>query len=470
MQDNLSHEEKIATIAEQLINYSKSNQKKKIRFTHGSTNSTRVQDKSENYIIDISSLNKILEIDQEKKIAIVEPNVPMDMLVAACLKVGLIPKVVMEFPGITCGGGVNGAALEASSYKYGQFNDTCVEYECILADGTVVKANEKENSGLFYGISGSYGSIALLTSVTISLLPAKQYVNVRFIRVASKNVISELQKLVQKETYDYLDAIVFNEENAVIIVGNLTEAKHNPLVTFTQSTDEWFYLYAKQTLSTDSSNEITVPIKDFLFRYDRGAFWMGKYAFVLFHIPFSKLLRRLLDPFMHTRTMYKALHNSNIAQELFLQDFYIPFSKTKDFIDFTNQQLGIFPLWLCPIRSTNSPQYLSPHYLKEDMLIDVGIWGTIPKNKDITHVNKLFEDYVLKIGGRKMLYAEAFYTEKFFWEIYNEKAYRNLRDVYKVKDIFPTVWEKTHVKKKYGINKWNGIKAVSKEFLGRKFD
>ncbi|HSW89074.1 MAG TPA: FAD-binding protein [Candidatus Saccharimonadales bacterium] len=459
MKNTLLHTEKIHTLSEKLKNYNKTTNKGKIRFAHGSTNSTRVQDKSENYIIDISSLNEILGIDQEKGIAVVEPNVPMDMLVDACLKVGLIPKVVMEFPGITCGGGVNGAALEASSYKYGQFNDTCLEYECILADGTIVNANKKKNADLFYGVSGSYGSLALVTSLTISLLSAKQYVSVHFIRVNLKNVVAELQKLTQKAAYDYLDAIVFSEEEAVIIAGNLTDDFKDPLITFTKAKDEWFYLYAKK-----AKEEITVPLKDFLFRYDRGAFWMGKYAFILFHVPFTKLLRRLLDPFMHTRTMYKALHKSNIAQELFVQDFYIPLSKTNEFIDFTNQQLGIFPLWLCPIRSTNTPQYLSPHYLQEDMLIDVGIWGSIPGNKDITEVNTLFEDYVQKIGGRKMLYAESFYTQKSFWKIYNYEAYLKLRKIYKVKDAFPTVWEKTHVKKNYSINKWNGIKAVIGDF------
>src|SRR6266571_292982 len=113
MQHTSLHNEKITQIAEQLKNYAESGDKRKIRFSHGSTNSTRVQDKSENYIIDIASLNEILAIDPEQKIAIVEPNVPMDTLVAVCLQFGLIPKVVMEFPGITCGGGINGAALEA---------------------------------------------------------------------------------------------------------------------------------------------------------------------------------------------------------------------------------------------------------------------------------------------------------------------------------------------------------------------
>ena len=46
------------------------------------------------------------------KTALVEPNVPMDRLVAATLQCGLIPPVVMEFPAITVGGGFTGTAGE----------------------------------------------------------------------------------------------------------------------------------------------------------------------------------------------------------------------------------------------------------------------------------------------------------------------------------------------------------------------
>jgi len=44
-------------------------------------------------------LKNVLKVDREKKVAWVEPNVAMDELVAETLKYGLVPKVVMEFPG-----------------------------------------------------------------------------------------------------------------------------------------------------------------------------------------------------------------------------------------------------------------------------------------------------------------------------------------------------------------------------------
>jgi FAD/FMN-containing dehydrogenase len=56
-------------------------------------------------MVDASQLSHVLKVDTVKKIALVEPNVPMDKLVEATLEYGLIPPVVMEIPGITAGGG-----------------------------------------------------------------------------------------------------------------------------------------------------------------------------------------------------------------------------------------------------------------------------------------------------------------------------------------------------------------------------
>jgi len=40
----------------------------------------------------------VLKVDEERKVAWVEPNVPMDALVAETLPYGLVPKVVVCLP------------------------------------------------------------------------------------------------------------------------------------------------------------------------------------------------------------------------------------------------------------------------------------------------------------------------------------------------------------------------------------
>lgn len=72
--------------------------KEPYRIFHGSTNSTRPFRRDR--FVDISALNNVLEVNKARKIALVEPNVPMDRLVEQTLRHGLVPPVVMEFPGI----------------------------------------------------------------------------------------------------------------------------------------------------------------------------------------------------------------------------------------------------------------------------------------------------------------------------------------------------------------------------------
>src|SRR5688572_25930042 len=72
--------------------------------------------------IDISSLNRVLEIDPVAQRCVAEPGVTFAELVEATLAHGLIPTVVPELEGITAGGAVAGCSVESMSWKYGGFH------------------------------------------------------------------------------------------------------------------------------------------------------------------------------------------------------------------------------------------------------------------------------------------------------------------------------------------------------------
>lgn len=89
-------------------------------------------------VIDTSSLVNIIPVIPRTEnpavgTCIAEANVPMDALVEATLKLGYIPKVVPEFPGITVGGAFHGTPGESSSWKYGMFDRIADSVEMILA-------------------------------------------------------------------------------------------------------------------------------------------------------------------------------------------------------------------------------------------------------------------------------------------------------------------------------------------------
>lgn len=460
------HQSKMNKLAQQMKQYSQHPSSKKLRFFHGSTNSTREQNIKDYYSIDISNLGDVLEVNTTEKYALVEPNVSMDKLVQATLAYGLIPPVVMEFPGITVGGAINGATIEASSYKYGQFNDNCLAYELLLGNGDIVWATEKENKDLFYGISGSYGTLGLITAVKVKLIPSAPLIRTVFSCTTSyQDTVDTLAQDIKESTADFLDAILFSKDSGVVIKGYFHHRKDKRVQRFSKASNRWFYEEVKKVSKRGKDKELLIPIYDFLFRYNRGAFWMGEYTFSYLHLPSNRITKTLLNPFMNTRKLYDGLHALNISQNYFIQDFYCPIEKTLEFLKKSENDLSIFPLWLCPIKPTKTLQKLSPSFIPTSMLIDIGIWGQSKKYiSNTVGLNKKFETYAKELSARKMLYAHTYYSEDEFWNIYDKKWYEILRKKYHAERIFPSVWEKTHVEnKKYKVHFWPGVMKLIKE-------
>ena len=168
--------------------------KQKVKIYHGSTNSTRTQKFEKDKFVDVSRLDRVIEINTKQQYILVEPNVPMDKLVEATLKHFLVPPVVPELPGITVGGSIQGGAGESSSFKYGGVHNCCLQYEIVLENGEVITASPTQNQDLFYGTACSYGSLGIITLVKLRLIPAKDYVQLTYHTVKSFDEAINLTK------------------------------------------------------------------------------------------------------------------------------------------------------------------------------------------------------------------------------------------------------------------------------------
>jgi delta24-sterol reductase len=447
------------------------------RIYHGSTNSTRHTDFDRNAIVDVSRLNNILSIDQSNRTALVEPNVPMDLLVQASMRSGLIPPVVMEFPGITVGGGFVGTAGESSSFRHGFFDQTVVRVEVVLADGEVVNASKEENFELFEGLRGSFGTLGVLTLVELRLVDVRRFVEVRYIPTTGfENAAARIREETERKDVDYVDGILFSKNEGVVVAGRLTDQQPSsilPLRRFSKPWNEWFWIHARA--KANSSHESTVelvPIQDYLFRYDRGAFWTGMYAFSHFMVPFTWFTRFLLDYFMHTRIMYHALHASGHTDRYIIQDIAIPAPNTEGVLDWVDGRLGMYPLWLCPLRKDGRRSMGHPREYRresagggfEGEYINVGIWGPYPSSEaDYIRINRALEEKVQDVGGLKWLYGRVFYTEDEWWKIYDQSKYNALREKYRATGL-PSIWEKVkHRGRKEEVEP--GIKGMLKRII-----
>lgn len=456
------------------------------RIFHGSTNSTRPRPRAgQAGIVDISALSNVLSVDRSARTALVEPNVPMDRLVEATLPHGLVPPIVMEFPGITAGGGFAGTAGESSSFRHGFFDETINNVEMVLGNGDVVKASREERADLFRGAAGAVGTLGVTTLMELKLIEARKYVRTTYHRTSS---IAEAVARVRAETEDpendYVDGILFSKDHGVVVTGRMTDDKPADCKpqTFSGAWDPWFYLHAKdctealpsrQTLAESASSEAAddspaaavqkssfteyVPLAEYLFRYDRAGFWVGAQGWTYFKlVPFNKWTRWFLDDFIHTRMMYRALHASGESARFVVQDLGLPYDKAEEFVNYTTEEFNIWPLWLCPLKpaaqptfhpvtgSSSSTSEQSQQQLSAPML-NIGLWGWGPASFDeFVNKNRALEDKLHSLNGRKWLYAHTYYPESDFWNIYNKSWYDALREKYHATTL-PSVYDKVKI-------------------------
>lgn len=448
------HTAKVSNVATQVREYYL--RKRPFRVFHGSTNSTRILTFTRDETIDVSNFGQMIAINKKQRTAIVEPNVPMDELVKETLKHGLIPPVVPEFPGITVGGAIQGGGGESSSFKWGFVSQATNWQEYILADGAVVKCSPDENADLFYGGAGSCGSLGILTAAEINLVPAKRFVELTYIPVASYKEALATMRQHAKSNCDFIDAILFGPDHGMVVVGKMTNNKTGRLRRFSRARDQWYYLHVQALDKKRKQVTETVPLIDYLFRYDRGAFWVGKYAFDQFGVKFTRTTRMLLDPLLHTRKLYQALQESGASQEHIVQDLTLPLKNAALFLEFLETQFGIYPLWLCPIKPAPKSPLLC-NGLDTSLAINIGVWGPRIENyNDFILQNRLIEKKLYALGGKKWLYAHAYYTPKEFWQTYDKEWYTKLRKKYNAENL-PDIYAKVHVRERYEINAKRGL-------------
>lgn len=444
---NKEHQERVERIQKSLSLFYKN--KQKVRVYHGSSNSTRQTNHTSSDHVDVSDFVNILEINEEEQYVIAEPNISMGVLVSKLSLAGFLPLVVPEFSKITIGGAVQGGGEESSSFKYGLFHDTCVSYELILGNGERVVASREENKELFDGVHCSYGSLAVVTAIQFKIIPYQKFIKVSYIPVHSLEEIVSQIDIFSKKSIDFLDGIMFSKSHGVIITGEFTDVLVGNVVSFSRAIDEWFYIHAEQVSKKDTPHIESMSPEEYFFRYDRGAFWMGSHAFKLTNVPFNRVTRFLCNPFCSTAMLYKFLNVSGHSQDYFIQDVNVPKNFAYDCLQKNDLELEAYPVWICPIKPGKDDK-LASNTLNTDLVYNIGLWGKCKLPYDqFVKFNQSWEDYLEKIGGRKMLYAHSYYTEDAFWRTYDKEAYLRLRMISHAEEVFDTIWSKTRVQKEY---------------------
>src|SRR3954470_23578559 len=131
-------------------------------------------------VLSMERLNRILEIDQDNLLAIVEPNVITAELQRAVEKVGLFyPPDPASLEHSSLGGNVAECAGGPRAFKYGTTKRYVLALEAVLPTGEVVRTGSKAVKNVVgYDLTqllvGSEGTLAIITRIILRLVPRPQ--------------------------------------------------------------------------------------------------------------------------------------------------------------------------------------------------------------------------------------------------------------------------------------------------------
>jgi FAD/FMN-containing dehydrogenase len=384
--------------------------------------------------LDTSALTGVLGVDPVARTAEVQGMATYEDIVAATLAHGLMPLVVPQLKTITLGGAVTGLGIESSSFRHGLPHESVREMDVLTADGEVLTVTpDGEHADLFAGFPNSYGTLGYTLRLVIDLQPVAPYVRLEHRPVATRDLAAAITEACGPDAPDFVDGTVF-------VAGE----QYLTLATFTDDPGPGPSDYTGQQVFYRSIRERTVDhltAHDYIWRWDTDWFWCSR-AFGVQH----PLVRRVWPGRYRRSDVYRRLvaldRRTGLsgrvrglagkpAEELVVQDVEIPVERVADFLDAFHTDVGISPVWLCPLRLRGERSW--PLYPLEPgrLYVNVGFWSSAPEvpGRPDAH-NRRVEELVGEFGGHKSLYSTVHYDEAEFWERYNGSAYRALKQRY----------------------------------------
>ncbi len=131
-------------------------------------------------VVALDRMDRIVEIDVDNHVAVVEPGVTLEQLDAALAPLGLVYPVFPGEASASLGGNVATNAGGMRAIRYGVTRQRVLGLEAVLAGGQVLRTGGKfVKSATGYDLTqlliGSEGTLAVITEVTVKLEPRLQH-------------------------------------------------------------------------------------------------------------------------------------------------------------------------------------------------------------------------------------------------------------------------------------------------------
>ena len=396
--------------------------------------------------INVEQFNHVLRVATEEGWVDIEGMAPYDAIIAAALPKGVMPCVVPQLRSITIGGALAGVGIESSSFRYGLVHETVKEFDVLVADGSIVTCRpDNEHRELFFGFPNSYGTLGYALRVRASTIPVKPYVRITHHRYDDPDSFFAALDLHCRSQVDFVDGVVFSPRTMYVVVGEFADsAPYTSDYTYQQ-------IYYR---SIQERSEDYLSTEDYLWRWDTDWFWCSKNLMAQ-----NPLVRRLLGRKRLNSRFYQRVMRWNgrwrlmqgmerlagLRREAVIQDVDIPLPKAPDFLRFFNREIGILPVWICPVRRFDPRQRFPLFDMKPDTLyVNFGFWDVLRTRQRHPpgHFNRLIENQVWSLGGIKSLYSDSYYSREEFWANFDLSSYAALKERYDPEARFGDLYQK----------------------------
>ena len=391
-----------------------------------------------------AELTHVLEVDAAAGWADVEGMIPYDLALHGTLPHGVAPRVVPQLKSITVGGAVAGIGIEATSFRHGLVHETVREMDVALADGSIVSATrDNDHADLFAAMPNSYGTLGYATRLRIETMPVQRYVHVSHRRFKEIDAFFAAIEQAFDADADFLDGVAFAPDDFVLSTASfVAAAPHVSDYTFEN-------IYYRSLRERDDDY---LTAHDYFWRWDTDWFWCSKNLGAE-----NPILRRLLgrerlgsrfyQRVMRANSRWRLLETAErvagYRRESIIQDVDLPLATAPDFLATLMAEIGIFPVWVCPVRDTGgvyAPLFPAP----AARYVNFGFWDTLRFNVGYPagHFNRKVESAVTRLGGIKSLYSSSFYSREEFDRMYGGDSYRQVKRHYDPDDALGDLYAK----------------------------
>ncbi|SCL19450.1 FAD/FMN-containing dehydrogenase [Micromonospora inyonensis] len=433
--------------------------------------------------LDVGGLTGVLGVDPVARTADVQGMCTYEDLVAVTLPHGLMPLVVPQLRTITLGGAVTGLGIESTSFRNGLPHESVVEMDVLTGSGDLLTTGpDGPYADLFAAFPNSLGSLGYATRLRIGLQPVRRYVALRNVRFTDLDaLVDAIGEVTATRAWagrpvDAMDGVMFAPDEAYLVLATFTDdarpAVDGPPVggagplgggrpgggrggPASDYTGREIYYRSLRRRDRD-----LLTIHDYLWRWDTDWFWCSR-AFGAQH----PVVRRLWPARWRRSDVYHRLvrleHRYGVVarvdrwrgrppRERVVQDVEIPLAGTADFLRWFAREVGMSPVWLCPLRlrepaGPGSARVWPLYPLRPgETYVNVGFWGTVPITGGAADgdVNRAVERAVARAGGHKSLYSDAYYDRTEFDRLYGGAAYRAVKDRYDPQHRLTGLYEK----------------------------